>query len=110
MYAIRSYYDTPYGELWVSENAETELSEELTRKFTGAEYDQETGMYYLNNRYYDPNIAMFTRPDPAMDGLNHYGYCSANPIMYTDPTGLKTVYSVITSYSIHYTKLYELSR
>jgi len=37
---------------------------------------------------YDPHIGIFTRPDPAMDGLNHYAYANCNPIRYCDPTGL----------------------
>jgi len=32
---------------------------------------------------------MFLRPDPAMDGLNHYAYSNCNPVMYMDPTGLE---------------------
>lgn len=46
--------------------------------YAGYQYDKETGLYYLNARYYDPN-------DPL--SLNLYTYCSNNPIIYTDPTG-----------------------
>jgi len=33
-------------------------------------YDQETGLYYLRNRYYDPELGRFITEDPAKDGLN----------------------------------------
>ena len=42
----------------------------------------------MNARYMDPETGIFITPDPAMDGLNHYAYCSSNPIRYIDPTGL----------------------
>jgi|GEM_PF-5640847 len=62
--------------------------DEITRLFTGQEYDKETGLYYMNARYYDPDVGVFTRPDPMMEGLNHYCYAKWNPIRYNDPTGL----------------------
>lgn len=60
---------------------------EVNRLFTGQEFDKESGLYYYNARYYDPNVGVFMTPDPAMDGLNHYGYAKGNPIKYQDPTG-----------------------
>jgi RHS repeat-associated protein len=32
--------------------------------FTGREYDEETGLYYNNERYYDPEVGRFTSQDP----------------------------------------------
>jgi RHS repeat-associated protein len=75
----------PYGEIWVSSSTETI---DTNRLFTGQEYDTETKMYYMNARYYDPSLAVFISPDPAMSGSNHYSYADCNPIRYNDPTGL----------------------
>ncbi|MBN2526748.1 MAG: RHS repeat-associated core domain-containing protein [Deltaproteobacteria bacterium] len=58
------------------------------RKFTNQIYDEETGLYYFNARYYDPKNGVFISPDPAMDGLNHYVYAKGNPLIFTDLTGL----------------------
>ena len=51
------------------------------------EYDVETNLYYLNNRYYDPKIGRFISPDSidnidpsAINGPNLYCYCNNNPI------------------------------
>ncbi|MDQ1290030.1 MAG: filamentous hemagglutinin, partial [Actinomycetota bacterium] len=55
--------------------------------------DTDTGLTYLNARYYDPDLAHFISTDPLADQTtpqhaNPYGYAAANPITYTDPTGL----------------------
>ena len=53
-------------------------------------YDSETGLYYLKARYYDPTTGQFTQEDTVQDDnlqYNLYGYCSANPVLYTDPSG-----------------------
>lgn len=62
-------------------------------RYAGYQYDEETGNYYLNARYYDPKIARFLTEDTyrgkANDplSLNLYTYCLNNPIKYWDPTG-----------------------
>ena len=65
-------------------------------RYRGYYYDAETGFYYLNTRYYDPEIRRFVNADnyellPELAGVygqvNLYNYCNNNPVMYTDPTG-----------------------
>ena len=56
--------------------------------YTGQQYDQETGQYYLRARYYNPVIGRFVQEDTYRgDGLNLYAYCGNNPVMYYDPSG-----------------------
>ena len=57
-------------------------------------YDTETGLYYLQTRYYDPEIGRFISPDSidyldpeTVNGLNLYAYCYNNPVTYVDPSG-----------------------
>ncbi len=45
-------------------------------------------MYYLHNRYYDPQVGRFISEDPAKDGTNWYAYCNGDSVNYVDPTGL----------------------
>jgi RHS repeat-associated protein len=65
----------------------------LAVRFTGQEYDPETGFYYYNARYYSSELGIFTSadtmvPDPtSAHSYNRHMYARGNPIMYTDPTG-----------------------
>ena len=67
-------------------------------RYRGYFYDTETGFYYLNSRYYDPQIGRWISPEPNVDqggfdsgagflGYNVYAYCANNPIMFKDETG-----------------------
>jgi len=62
-------------------------------RYSGYQYDEETGIYYLNARYYDPKIARFLTEDTYLGSiadplsLNLYAYCHNEPVMYYDPTG-----------------------
>ena len=53
----------------------------------------ETGLYYLQSRYYDPEIGRFINADAfaatgqGILGHNMFAYCGNNPIMRIDPTG-----------------------
>jgi len=51
--------------------------------YTGQQYDQEMGQYYLRARYYNPVEGRFTQEDVYRgDGLNLYAYCKNNPVTY----------------------------
>jgi RHS repeat-associated protein len=58
-------------------------------------YDAETELYYLNTRYYDPQVGRFINADDVsflgangdFEAYNLYAYCSNNPVMYADPDG-----------------------
>ena len=70
------------------------LAELNPLRYRGYVYDQETGFYYLNNRYYDPEIGRFINEDPYIStgkgviGCNMFAYCNNNPVNGSDPTGL----------------------
>ena len=59
-------------------------------------YDEETKLYYLNSRYYDPEVGRFINADKMknamlqivkLNGLNLYAYCLNNPVMMIDSLG-----------------------
>jgi RHS repeat-associated protein len=49
-----------------------------------------SGLMYKRNRYYNPQTAQFTQPDPIglSGGLNIYGFAAGDPVSYSDPYGL----------------------
>ena len=67
---------------------ETDSPKKNPFRYSGEYTDDETGLIYLRNRYYDPAIGRFITEDPAKDGLNWYAYCSNNPVNLIDPLGL----------------------
>lgn len=58
-------------------------------------YDNETGLYYLNSRYYNPEWKRFISADGIigsnqdLNSYNLYAYCSNNPINHFDDNGSK---------------------
>ncbi|RED54736.1 RHS repeat domain-containing protein [Cohnella lupini] len=62
-------------------------------KYAGEILDDETGLYYLRARYYDPTMGRFINKDTyegQIDNpltLNQYTYVHNNPLIYSDPTG-----------------------
>ncbi|MCD8181012.1 MAG: M91 family zinc metallopeptidase [Firmicutes bacterium] len=56
--------------------------------YCGEYYDEESGLIYLRNRYYESETGRFITEDPAQDGTNWYSYCAGNPVVLVDPSGL----------------------
>lgn len=61
--------------------------------YTGHVVDKATGLVYMQQRYYDPQIGRFLSVDPVTaDGntggnFNRYWYANNNPYKFTDPDG-----------------------
>ncbi len=72
-------------------------------RYRGYYYDADTNLYYLNARYYSPELRRFISPDDTAyldpetpNGLNLYAYCINDPVNYYDPSGYawETVFDV----------------
>ena len=80
-------------------SCEDEETNEIKRinpfRYRSYYYDVETKFYYLNSRYYDPEIGRFLNADSPdylgegndLNNYNLFAYCGNNPIMYSDSTG-----------------------
>ncbi|ARU62738.1 hypothetical protein CBW65_18520 [Tumebacillus avium] len=55
--------------------------------YAGYRYDRDTGLYYLNARYYDPMTSVFLSADP-ISKMPSYHYSRNNPILLVDPSGM----------------------
>ncbi len=56
----------------------------------GCRTDSETGLVFMEARYYSPALGRFVSRDPiGFDGgINLYAYCYGDPINYIDPGGM----------------------
>ena len=71
------------------------VASETPFRYRGYQYDAETGLYYLNSRYYDAKIGRFINADSVSylgasgdaNSFNLYAYCSNNPVVFSDPYG-----------------------
>ena len=78
-------YDA-WGNCTITYGAGTDLAKSNPIRYRGYYYDRETGLYYLNARYYNPQWRRFISPvtnmitPNAVNGLNAYAYANNNPI------------------------------
>ena len=63
-------------------------------RYRGYYWDEEIALYYLNARYYDPEVGRFISQDSikyiapeTLNGINLFAYCLNNPVMGKDPQG-----------------------
>lgn len=62
-------------------------------RYRGYVYDDYTGWYYLQSRYYNPKLCRFINADTyaatgqGFVGNNMFAYCNNNPVMFIDRTG-----------------------
>ena len=93
---------------WVNASLDGEvfLKASLFR-YRGYIYDSDTGLYYLQSRYYDPQTGRFINADSAalptanLSGYtdkNLYAYCDNNPVVRKDDGGMfwGTVFDVVS--------------
>ncbi len=100
---IAKYSYDPWGKLlsvtpngWLDEqNAYyLEVAEANPLRYRGYYYDAETGFYYLQSRYYDPEIGRFINADSyastdatGLLSTNMFAYCENDPVNRSDPSG-----------------------
>ena len=87
------YVYSPWGEII---SAEGDLAEINPLRYRGYYYDSETGFYYLQSRYYDPENHRFINADTAAStgqgfiGTNMFAYCLNIPNAARDTNGRDT--------------------
>ncbi len=90
---VKYSYDA-WGNILYQWTSITNLDDINPYRYRGYRYDEETNLYYLNARYYDPSIARFISADDVSfisddqaSSINLYAYSLNNPVMYSDFSG-----------------------
>lgn len=94
---VNQYRYTPFGK---PVNGYPKEATANPLQYMARELDAATGMYYVRNRWYDPQVGRFISEDPVglAAGLNQYTYVGSRPMRGRDPLGLKTCYFLYTTY------------
>ena len=89
---VKYTYDA-WGNHTITDNSGFGLGDINPFRYRGY-YDVETGLYYLQSRYYDPQTGRFISMDDisylepeTIGGADLYAYCLNNPVMYSDGSG-----------------------
>ena len=92
---VAKYLYDAWGNCTISsESTNTAVAAANPIRYRGYYYDDDTGLYYCNARYYSPKWHRFISPDDtayltpeSVNGLNLYCYCNNDPVNYADPSG-----------------------
>ena len=86
---------------WGNVSSSGRLAEINPLRYRGYYYDNETGFYYLQSRYYDPANRRFINADGLISfdcgfsGHNMYSYCGNCPVACSDPNGASFISDLI---------------
>ena len=109
---VASYYYDDWGGIIAVLPAEFATEEQIDAanknplRYRGYYFDSETGYYYLQSRYYDPEICRFINADiPEIAqmskdipvGTNLFAYCNNNPVNNSDPIGKISIKSAFVT-------------
>lgn len=90
---VAKYTYDAWGKCTVTNAAGYAVGDKNPFRYRGYYYDTETGLYYLNSRYYNPEFGRFISADgfvstgQGITGSNMFAYCGNNPINRHDPSG-----------------------
>ncbi|MBT9137385.1 MAG: tRNA(Glu)-specific nuclease WapA [Firmicutes bacterium] len=98
---VVTYVYDSWGKLvsTVDNTGQAQVGTKNPYRYRGYRYDTETGLYYLQSRYYNPDWGRFLNADgmlidPGLSfGHNLFAYCANNPSTYYDPQGYYPVFN-----------------
>ncbi len=103
---VEYFYDAWGNIIRIGGTMANTLGQDNPLRYRGYVYDQETGLYYLQSRYYNPQVGRFINADALAStgqgvlGNNMFAYCQNNPVNYQDPTGEIAISTIILIGSI----------
>ena len=99
---VASYTYDPWGKIISSSGTLADIN---PLRYRGYYYDAETGFYYLQSRYYDPEIGRFINADSyastdatGLLSTNMFAYCENDPVNRSDPRAefFDTVFDIVS--------------
>ena len=100
---VASYTYDAWGKILSAEGSMAEIN---PIRYRGYYYDEETGFYYLQSRYYDPEIGRFINADDpelliedseSLLQYNLYAFCWNNPVNYSDFNGETPIQAIFAA-------------
>ena len=92
---VRYIYDT-WGKIMdISGSLKDSVGKKNPYRYRGYRYDEETGLYYLQSRYYNAEWGRFINSDAIVGqvgdilSFNMFAYCGNNPVIMEDPNGYR---------------------
>ena len=90
---VVAYTYDAWGRLLTISGSMVTIGAQNPFRYRGYYHDTETGLYYLNDRYYDPSVGRFVNADgylstgQSVSGNNLFAYCYNNPVNMSDLSG-----------------------
>lgn len=100
---IASYAYDPWGKVTSVTGSNTAIGELNPFRYRGYYYDSDIQLYYLQSRYYDPEIGRFINSDDVSYigittselSYNPFAYCVNNPTNKVDSTGTLSTFVIV---------------
>lgn len=97
--AVAEYAYDAWGNMLTENNGTLTVGKLNPFRYRSYVYDEETGLYYLQSRYYDPLTGRFVNADVYCDtytgnplSTNMFAYCENDAINYVDNDGRRTYF------------------
>ena len=92
---VEYIYDAWGNQVYCTGSFRNTLGKHNPLRYRSYIYDEETGLYYLQSRYYNPEIGRFINADDVdvlgangdFASLNLFAYCGNNPVSRADSNG-----------------------
>ena len=105
---IASYAYDPWGKVLSITGSDIAIGNLNPFRYRGYYYDNETGLYYLQSRYYDPEVGRFINCDDvnyigatgSEVSYNPFAYCENNPVNYSDFTGQSLILATAIGFGV----------
>ncbi|MCY6370630.1 RHS repeat domain-containing protein [Clostridium ganghwense] len=97
---VKYSYDSWGNLISINDTSNKDVGEKNPYRYRGYRYDNETKLYYLQSRYYNPEWGRFINADAIAGsvgellGHNIFAYCKNNVVNMSDPSGFRAIFTL----------------